>query len=243
MNISAPARSAGVLAALTVINGVAQRTWLPADLVVPVGVLALVAGARASGLRADEMGLGIEAASRGLAAAGLAAAMTVAGVAAATGLPGADGLRVDERYSSPTTARRAAFTRIPLAVAIPEELAFRGVLDAALRRHLTSSSASAWGAVAFGAWHALGATTLTRDNAGLGRAVGPGPLSAAVGVAGAVVATAVAGLGFLALRRRSDSVLSGIAVHWALNATAALAAGLRRPPRADACRPARAGIQ
>lgn len=230
MNISAPARSAGVLAVLTAINVVAQRTRLPADLIVPVGVLALVAGARASGLRTDEMGLGSDAAGRGLARAGLAAAMTVGGVAAAARLPGADGFRADERYSSPALARRAVLTRIPLAVAIPEEVAFRGVLDAALCRHLTSSSARAWGAVAFGAWHALGATTLTRDNAGLGRAVGSGPLSTAAGVAGAVGATAVAGLGFLALRRRSDSVLSGIAVHWALNATAALAAGLRRPP-------------
>lgn len=230
MNISAPARSAGVLAALTAINVVAQRTRLPADLVVPAGVLALVAGARATGLGSGEMGLGSQAAFRGLGTAGLAAALTAAGVAAATRMPGADGFRADQRYSSPAVAGRAALTRIPLSVAIPEEIAFRGVLDASLRRHLTAPAASAWGAVAFGAWHALGATTLGSDNDGVGRVLGSGRLSTAAGVSVAVASTAVAGLGFLVLRRRSESVLPGIALHWALNATAALAAGLGRPP-------------
>lgn len=227
MDPSARARTAIVLAALAAVNVTAQRTRFPADVVVPAGVLALVALARASGLQAEEMGLGSRGAREGLVGAGVVAAATAAGVAAAAGLPGADGFRADGRYPDAGTARRAALTRIPLAVAIPEEVAFRGVLDAALRRHLGPTAASVWGAVAFGAWHALGATTLGRDNAGLGRVLGTGPLGSAAGVAGAVAATAAAGLGFLALRRGSDSVLPGVAAHWALNSSAALAAGRR----------------
>lgn len=218
-----------MLLALAAINVAAQRSRLPADVVVPVGVLALVGLARASGLTADELGLGRDAAGRALATAGIAAAITVAGVGAAARLPGSDGFRHDDRYPSALAAGRAALTRIPIAVAAPEELAFRGVLDAALRRHLAPGPAGAWGAVAFGAWHALGATTLSHDNAGLSRVLDPGRLGTAAGVSGAVATTAAAGLGFLALRRRTDSVVPGTAVHWALNATAALAAGLSRP--------------
>ena len=243
MDPSAPARSVGVLAALAAVNLAAQRSRLPADVVVPAGVLVLVAGARASGLGWDELGLGRQGVRRDLVTAGLGAALTAAAVATGAALPVADGFRADERYPSPSSARRAALTHIPLAVAVPEEVAFRGVLDAALRRHLTPAGATAWGAAAFGAWHALGATAMARENAGLGRVVGTGPLGTAAGVAGAVVTTAAAGLGFLALRRRSGSVLPGVAVHWALNATAALAAGLRRPTSGRPPRTGRAALQ
>jgi membrane protease YdiL (CAAX protease family) len=46
-----------------------------------------------------------------------------------------------------------------------------------------------------------------------------------------VAATALAGHGFTALRRRADSVLPAIAVHWAINGAAATAAGgsIRHP--------------
>lgn len=220
-------RSAAVLLALGAINVAAQRSRLPADVVVPVGVLGLTAAVLASGVSSDEMGLGGGAAIESLGASAVAAAVTVGAVGVVTRLPGADGFRVDERYTSPAAARHAALTRIPLSVAIPEEVAFRGVLDASLRRHLSGPAASAWGAVAFGAWHALGATALNSDNEGLARVLGEGPRATAVAVAGAVVATGVAGLGFLAIRRRSGSVLPGTALHWALNSSGAVAAGTR----------------
>lgn len=236
-------RSAAVVIALAASNVAAQRTRLPADLVVPVGVLGLVALAGASGLDADEMGLARAAGRSAVTAAGVSAALTVAVVAAAAVLPGAEGFRRDDRYPSAATARRAALTRIPLAVAIPEEVAFRGVLDAALRRHLGPGAATACGAAAFGAWHALGAATLARDNTGLGRVLGSGRSGAAAGVGGAVLTTALAGLGFLALRRRTGSVLPGIAVHWALNAAGAVAAGRAPGPAGTSAGPPRRGIQ
>ena len=243
VTVSDRARSAAVVITLAATNLAAQRSRLPADVVVPAGVLLLVAGARVSGLGWDELGLGRERVRRDLVTAGLGAALTAAAVATGAALPAAEGLRHDDRYPSSATARRAALTRIPLAVAIPEEVAFRGVLDAALRRHIGPRAATVCGAAAFGAWHALGAATLTRDNAGLGRALGPGRWGAAAGVGGAVLATALAGLGFLALRRRTGSVLPGIAVHWALNAAGALAAGRAAGPGSGSAEPPRRGIQ
>lgn len=46
------------------------------------------------------------------------------------------------------------------------------------------------------------------------------------GVAGAVVATALAGFVFTWLRRRSGSLLAPIALHWSLNGMGVLAAVL-----------------
>ena len=51
-------RSRAVVVVLAAANLAAQRTPLPADVVVPVGVLGLMALAGASGLEAEEMGLG-----------------------------------------------------------------------------------------------------------------------------------------------------------------------------------------
>jgi tRNA pseudouridine32 synthase/23S rRNA pseudouridine746 synthase len=207
-------RSAAVLVALAATNVLAQRSRLPADLVVPVGIAALVAGARVSGLGWDEMGLDGAALRRGLPVAATAASLTAAGVVAAAAHPWTPDVRDPVRYPTPAVARRAVFGTIPLSVALPEEVAFRGVLDASLRRHLSPRAADFAGAVAFGAWHVLGA-----------RPVGPGPGGRALGVAATVAATALAGHGFTALRQRADSVLPAVAVHWALNGAAATAAG------------------
>lgn len=220
-------RSAVVLAGLAGINVAAQRSRLDPDVVVPVGAAALLVAARTSGLTRDELGLGGAQTRQGAARALGAAAATVGGVSLVASLPAAGVFFIDTRYPSAAAAWRGALVKIPLSVAVPEEILFRSVLDAALRRHLSSSGAAAAGALAFGAWHALGATTLTHENAGIGDALGQAPYRGAVGVLGAVLATGLAGLGFTALRRRTDSVLPGIAVHWALNSAGALAAGLR----------------
>lgn len=225
-------RSVAVLGGLAAVNVLAQRTRVPGDAVVPLGALALLAGARASGLTAAELGLDPIANRRGVAAGALAGAATVAAVGAGSWLPAAQGFRADSRYQSAPAAARGAFVRIPLATAIPEELLFRSVLDAALRRHLSPVAATVVGAGAFGFWHFLGALSLPTDNEGIGRLMADSPRAGLASAAGAVVATGAAGLAFLALRRRTDSVAAPIAVHWAVNATAALAAGVRWRRRA-----------
>lgn len=221
--MSALARSAAALTTLAVVNGLVQRTRLPGDLVLPASAVVLLGAARASGLSWEELGLGRTGLRRGLIAAVGTAALTGATVAAAAAHPRAGAYRTDHRYPDRSTAVRAALVTIPLAVVVPEELVFRGVLDASLRRHLAPPAASAVGALAFGAWHVLGATALTHNNEGLSEALGTGRQGRAVSVLGAAGATAAAGLGLLAMRRRADSVLPSIAAHWALNAAAALA--------------------
>ena len=217
MPVEAPraaVRSGAVLAALAVTNLAAQRTRLPADLVVPAAVAVIVAGARRSGLGWDELGLGPAAAGRGLPTAAAAALLTGAGVGAVAAHPAtAPSFRDDPHYPNPEAARRAALGTIPLSVAVPEEVAFRGVLDASLRRHLSPARADLVGALAFGAWHVLGASP-----------VGQGGRGRVIGAVLTVAATTVAGSGFTALRRRTGSVLPGIGVHWALNGTSAVAA-------------------
>lgn len=220
-------RSAAVVGGLAVINLLAQRSRVPGDVVVPLGALALLAGARASGLTAAELGLDPGANRRGAVTGGLVSAATVSTVSAASRLPVAQGFRTDTRYLSAAAAVHGALVKIPLATAVPEEILFRSVLDAALHRHLPPVGATAVGAGVFGLWHFLGALSLPSDNAGIAGLMTESPRAGLLSAAGAVVATGAAGVGFLALRRRTDSVAAPIAVHWALNATAALAAGVR----------------
>lgn len=226
-------RTGAVLGALAAVNVLAHRSRLDADVVVPVGAAALLVSARASGLTWAELGLARHQSRGALPATGAGAAMTAATVLALANLPGTAAFRTDSRYPDLRTAGNAAFGTIPASVAVPEEVLFRSVLDAALRRHLTGRGADALGAVAFGLWHVLGAVTLTRDNAGVGTALGELRFGPAAGVVGTVLGTTVAGLGFTALRRRSGSILPGVAVHWSLNASGALAAGM--PRRSGSC--------
>lgn len=220
-------RAAAVLAGIAAINVLAQRSRVPGDAVVPLGAVAVLTAARASGLTIEELGLDPSANRRGAGTGALAASVTVGALSVASWLPVAQGFRVDTRYPSTPAAARGAFVTIPLVTAIPEEILFRSVLDAALRRLLSPAGATAAGAAAFGLWHFLGALSLPSDNAGIGQLMADRPRAHLASATGAVLATGAGGLLFLVLRRRTDSVAAPIAVHWALNATAALAAGMR----------------
>ena len=80
------------------------------------------------------------------------------------------------------------------------------------------------GAFAFGLWHIASSRGLTGGNQGLSGVLGSGTFGQIAGIVGAVVATAVAGLVLSWLRHRSTSLIAPIALHWALNATGAVAA-------------------
>jgi membrane protease YdiL (CAAX protease family) len=72
--------------------------------------------------------------------------------------------------------------------------------------------------VLFGFWHVLPSLHLGSANQGVADTVGTGFLA----VAGTVVFTTIGGLVFGELRRRSDSVLASVGVHWATNALGVL---------------------
>jgi membrane protease YdiL (CAAX protease family) len=114
--------------------------------------------------------------------------------------------------------------RIPLGTALLEETGFRGVLYAMLARRYRLGVAVVVSSTLFGLWHVLPSLGLQRQNAAVHGLVGSGRLGAAAAVAGAVAGTALAGVAFCELRRRSGSLLAPFALHWATGAAALLLA-------------------
>jgi len=106
--------------------------------------------------------------------------------------------------------------RIPIGTAAFEEVAFRGVVHAMFARRGGWPAALVGSSVAFGLWHVGPTLAALHHNDVAGHPAGP--------VAGAVVATTVAGLAFGALRHVSGHVLPCWLAHWTSNAVGLLAA-------------------
>lgn len=115
-----------------------------------------------------------------------------------------------------------ALVVIPLGTVLAEELAFRGTLHALLERVGGRRWAWAGGAVLFGLWHVFPAWrggTVDSDLADVGRAAS---------TAATFAATTAAGLGFIWLRVRSESLVAPVLAHLATNSvTFALAWAFR----------------
>ncbi|TCJ77116.1 UNVERIFIED_ORG: CAAX prenyl protease-like protein [Dietzia maris] len=216
-----------VLAALVAINLTANLAGLPfREWIVPLAVLALVVVAKARWMRWSDLGLAARHMPRGLAY-GLAATVLVAAVVTAGCLiPATSPFFLSERYSDLRMAVFSALVLIPLMTVLPEELAFRGVLQGALERTFGTTGVFVIGSSAFGLWHATSSLGLTAGNAGLADVLGTGVVGQVAGIGLAVAATSVAGAGFIWIRRRSSSLLAPIGLHWAFNAVGALAAAL-----------------
>jgi membrane protease YdiL (CAAX protease family) len=114
-----------------------------------------------------------------------------------------------------------AFVSMPLDTAIPEEIAFRGVLLASLRRRLADRAAIFVSAAVFTAWHGVvvaGTIALTNLEAQ--------PLLAALGLVGAVIAIGCGGVLFAWLRLTTGHLVGSVVAHWAFNASLLLGLGL-----------------
>ncbi|MEU2395719.1 CPBP family intramembrane glutamic endopeptidase [Streptomyces sp. NPDC007369] len=107
--------------------------------------------------------------------------------------------------------------RVPLGTVLLEEVAFRGVLWAMVRRRWGHVWATVSSSVLFGLWHVQPSRGLTRANAAAQAVFGAGQVGVALSVAAAVVGTALAGAVFCELRRRSGSLIPPVALHCALN--------------------------
>ena len=217
----------GVLGALAAINltanlaDLAHREW-----VIPIAVLALVAVVKARGMHWSELGLSLRHMPRGLAYGVAATAAVAAVVTAGCLIPATSPFFLSERYSDLRMAVFSALVLIPLMTVLPEEFAFRGVLQGALERTFGTKGVFVVGSIAFGLWHVTTSLGLTSGNAGLSGLLGTGLGGQLAGIALAVFATSVAGAGFIWFRRRSRSLLAPIGLHWAFNAVGALAAAL-----------------
>lgn len=193
---------------------------------VPAVAVGLVALMRCNGLGWAELGLGRDHWRSGLRYA-LAAVVAVASViAAGVLLPWTRPMFLNSHYATVSGALVASMLIIPLQTVIPEELAFRGVLQGTLHRAWGFRGVAAVGSVLFGLWHIATSVGLTDSNLGFTRLFGGGFVGMIAGVALAIVATGMAGFVFSWLRRRSGSLIAPIALHWSLNGAGALAAAM-----------------
>ena len=119
--------------------------------------------------------------------------------------------------------------RIPAGTVLWEEVAFRGVLQAALRRILPQPAAMAVTSGVFGLWHVRPTVEALRVNE-----LAASRRAAAGQVAAAVAGTAAALL-LSWLRERSGSLAAPVLLHLSANCGAALAAryahGISGPPK------------
>ncbi|MBD0023710.1 CPBP family intramembrane metalloprotease [Gordonia pseudamarae] len=191
---------------------------------VPVAAVVLVVMARASGLGWADLGLARSQIRPSLPYAAAAIGVVVIVVGAVIAIPALRQFFLSEKYNAVLPALFAAGIAIPLHTVLPEELAFRSVLHGRLTHLFGVRAAVFVGAFAFGLWHIASSWGLTDGNKGFTEVLGSGTFGQIAGVVGAVVATAVAGLILSWLRHRSTSLIAPIALHWALNATGAVAA-------------------
>jgi membrane protease YdiL (CAAX protease family) len=221
-------RLASGLATVGVLAYAALAPWFArrhAALAAAGASAAAVGVARAAGLSWGELGLAPGAACRG-AGVGVAVALPIAaGVIAGSRHEATRGFFSDARVVE-LNNRDAAyelFVRIPVVTAATEELLFRSVLYGVSEQWLGPRRAAVWTSLVFGVWHVVPALHAHRHNPGAADALdGMGGRGALV--AGTVAATAAAGFGLCALRRRTNSVVAPVIVHAAINGAAFAAA-------------------
>jgi membrane protease YdiL (CAAX protease family) len=196
---------------------VAYNRWSAGSVLIGLAVTAaMVAVARGFGLHASDLGLVKSTMMVGLRWGGAALAVAGCLYAVALMIPAIRDAVGGSAGSWPQ-ALVAAFVVIPLGTVIPEEVAFRGVLWALLRRSADRWVATAVSSAVFGIWHVLPALAGGSANQAVDAVVGGGTLGLLVRVAGTVLFTTSAGVLFCELRIRSGSLLAPMLAHWAVN--------------------------
>ena len=209
---------------LVVVNVVDVRVPHASLVAGPACAAVLLALARLAGLSWPELGLG-----RGTWRPGMLWAAAIIGIvalvlAAGAALPATREAFRDSRYHLGwAQALRTAFVLIPVGTVLVEEVAFRGVLWGLLRRTHGTVVATAVSSALFGLWHILPSMGLTASSPAIGSAVGRGRSAQEATVVGTVLFTALSGVIFCELRRRSGSVLASAGLHWAVNGLGVLA--------------------
>jgi membrane protease YdiL (CAAX protease family) len=215
--------TAGLLATSLLANRLAPAAHLAIGLVLAP---ALAVSAGIAGLSPAELGLSPRRWRAGLRWGAVPVAVLTTGYAAALAVgPAREALAGTTERGWPAVAL-ATLVVIPLGTVLPEELAFRGVLWALLCRRQGEWAATAGSSVLFGLWHVLPALGGGPANELVVGAVGGGAAGTAIRVAGTVLLTGVAGVGFCWLRTRSGSLLAPALLHWAVNALGLLAVQL-----------------
>lgn len=113
---------------------------------------------------------------------------------------------------------------LTLAVAVPEEIAFRGALLAMLVRARGARAGIALSAVVFGLWHGSVAIATVAST------TVAGTVWAAVAAGGAFAVVFVGGLALATLRIRTGTLATTIAAHWTFNAAVLVGLWATRQP-------------
>ncbi|MEV6654033.1 CPBP family intramembrane glutamic endopeptidase [Streptomyces sp. NPDC051219] len=206
-----------VLAAVQVWGNRLAADWYVPLCAATAAVLLLIA--RWDGLTWADLGLGAAFARRGLrwgvVLVGAVLVVYLLGLA----MPFTREAFLDERAAGLTPEQLVfrVLVRVPLGTVLLEEIAFRGVLWAMVERRWGTTWATASSSVLFGLWHVQPARGLTRANAAAEAVFGTSRTGVALSVTLAVLGTAVAGVFFCELRRRSGSLIPPVALHCALN--------------------------
>lgn len=210
--------TAGVLAVVNVARsaGLLGPPWVSAAVVVVASVLL----ARRGRLGREDLGLAPSSAASGLRYGAAAFVLVLLVVVGAALLPPTRGFLEDTRAQvSGGHLLVELLVAVLLVTAVPEELAFRGVLLGSGTRVWRARTASLVTSALFGLWHvAPTLRTAAGNGAVAGTASSPGGM--ALLVLGAVAVTFVAGLVFCWLRLRSGSLLAPLLAHCATNGVA-----------------------
>lgn len=181
----------------------------------------LLMAARAAGISWEELGLARRRVPAGMRWGGLCSAVVAVGCASALAIPAVRPLFADARLAGADGAQVAyqVLVRIPLGTVLWEEVAFRGVLLAALTRMVSPPAAIGASAVVFGFWHVRPTLSAVAANDLAG-----GPVARFLVVLLGCAVTAGAGCLFAWLRVRSGSLLAPVLLHLATNTLGTLTA-------------------
>lgn len=194
-------------------NRVAPQAYL---ITCPATAALLLAFARSSGLTWAELGLSRRSRARGLRYAAVAVGAVALLYTVAISMPFTRAAFLDHRAGS-SLGHALLHGLLPVLVGtvLLEEVAFRGVLWAMINRAAGPVWATAGSSLLFGLWHVLPSLRMAANNQAVGAVLGAGrPVHL---VLFAVGSTAVAGVLFCELRRRSGSLLAPMGLHWATN--------------------------
>ena len=228
----APAFAVTVAAVLATYNNVLGRHRWHNRWYVPLNACAtgaILAAAAASGLTDADIGLGPDSWRLGRAGT-LWVGAAAAGWVLIAAVPATRPVLGDKR-SAGLDGRGVAYqaaVRIPVGTVLWEEVAFRGVLQASLRRVLPAPAAIAVTSGVFGLWHLRPTWQALRTNG-----LAADRRRAAAGVGAGMAVTAAGGALLSWLRERSGGLAAPIALHLVTNSGAAVAAWAVRKPIAE----------
>jgi membrane protease YdiL (CAAX protease family) len=174
---------------------------------------AALSAAAASGLTAADLGLRPDAWRPGRIAAWLAAGAAIGWLLVAA-VPAARPVLKDKRIAS-LYGRAMAYQvvmRIPIGTVLWEEIAFRGILQAALRRTMSERAAIMVTSGVFGVWHVRPTLEALRVNG-----LAANRKQAVARVFAGSAATAAGGVLLSWLRARSGSLTDPVLVHLSAN--------------------------